>query len=164
MSDEDLGLPGSPSTPPRNGTHSTDDHNTSNGNSGRGLHHSSLGLLSMSSSEIFGDDSMDSGTGFLSQSKSSYEIGSNDELDLNVTREPMMRLSHSAAKHKMAVRPKKKGPSRPPRKPIEVSCICIEFEPLQTMICSPIIQYVQHTKICFIRMCRHPVYCHRCPR
>lgn len=74
----------------------------------------------MSSSEIFGDDSMDSGTGFLSQSKSSYDIGSNDELDLNVSREPMVKLSHSAAKHKMAIRPKKKGPSRPPRKPIEV--------------------------------------------
>lgn len=83
----------------------------------------------MSSSEIFGDDSMDSGTGFLSQSKSSYEIASNDDLDLNVTRESMTKLSHSAAKHKMAIRPKKKGPSRPPRKPIEV----ISHKTLQTL-------------------------------
>lgn len=120
MSDEDLGLPGSPSTTPRNGAHPTDEHNISNSSVSRNYHHSSLGLLSMSSSEIFGDDSMDSGTGYLSQSKSSYEIGSNDDLDLNVARESMTKLSHSAAKHKMAIRPKKKGPSRPPRKPIEV--------------------------------------------
>lgn len=117
-SEEDLGLPRSPSTPPRSGNHQVDGHNNSNSSNGN-HHHSSLGILSMTSSEIY-DDSIDS-IGYLSQSKSSYEIGSKfDEFDLNVTRESETKLSHSAAKHKMAIRPKKKGPSRPPRKPIEV--------------------------------------------
>lgn len=125
-SDEDLGLPRSPSTPPRNGGHHVVDgqmNSTSNGS----RHHSSLGLLSMGSSEIY-DDSMESSS-FLSTSKSSYEIGKHDasddifppEISMNSSRDSDTRLSHSAAKHKMAVRPKKKGPSRPPRRTNDVS-------------------------------------------
>ncbi|XP_055317166.1 bromodomain-containing protein DDB_G0270170 isoform X2 [Sitodiplosis mosellana] len=124
-SDEDLGLPRSPSTPPRNGSHHVvDGQMNSTNNVGRHQHHSSLGLLSMASSEIY-DDSMESSS-FLSTSKSSYEIGKHDdifppEISLNSSRDSDTRLSHSAAKHKMAIRPKKKGPSRPPRKPTDTS-------------------------------------------
>lgn len=133
-SDEDLGLPRSPSTPPRNvGHHVVDGQINSTNNGGRHQHHSSLGLLSMTSSELY-DDSMESSS-FLSTSKSSYEIGKHDtsdeifppEISFNSSRDSDTRLSHSAAKHKMAIRPKKKGPSRPPRKPTEVS-YRIEFK------------------------------------
>lgn len=126
-SDEDLGLPRSPSTPPRNGNHHVVDGQINSTNGTRHQHHSSLGLLSMASSEIY-DDSMESSS-FLSTSKSSYEISRHDtsddifppEISMNSSRDSDTRLSHSAAKHKMAIRPKKKGPSRLPRKPIEVS-------------------------------------------
>lgn len=126
-SDEDLGLPRSPSTPPRNGGHHVVDGQMNSTNGGRHQHHSSLGLLSMASSEIY-DDSMESSS-FLSTSKSSYEIGKHDtsddifppEISMNSSRDSETRLSHSAAKHKMAIRPKKKGPSRPPRKLTDVS-------------------------------------------
>lgn len=80
----------------------------------------------MTSSELY-DDSMESSS-FLSTSKSSYEIGKHDtsdeifppEISFNSSRDSDTRLSHSAARHKMAIRPKKKGPSRPPRKPTDV--------------------------------------------
>lgn len=127
-SDEDLGLPRSPSTPPRaNGGHHVVDGQINSTSTVRQQHHSSLGLLSMTSSEIY-DDSMDA-TSFLSTSKSSYEISKHDtsiddifppEISLNSSRDSDTKLSHSAAKHKMAIRPKKKGPSRLPRKPTEV--------------------------------------------
>lgn len=131
-SDEDLGLPQSPSTPPRNGGHHHHhvvDGQMNSTNAGRHQHHSSLGLLSMASSEIY-DDSMESSS-FLSTSKSSYEISSSSkhdttddifppEISLNSSRDSDTKLSHSAAKHKMAIRPKKKGPSRLPRKPTDV--------------------------------------------
>lgn len=127
-SDEDLGLPRSPSTPPRNGNHHVvDGQINSTSNVGRHQHHSSLGLLSMASSEIY-EDSMESSS-YLSTSKSSYEISKHDtsddifppEISLNSSRDSDTKLSHSAAKHKMAIRPKKKGPSRLPRKPTDVS-------------------------------------------
>lgn len=129
-SDEDLGLPRSPSTPPRNGGHHVVDGQINSTNVGRHQHHSSLGLLSMASSEIY-DDSMESSS-FLSTSKSSYEISSSSkhdtsddifppEFSLNLSHDSDTKLSHSAAKHKMAIRPKKKGPSRLPRKPNDTS-------------------------------------------
>lgn len=129
-SDEDLGLPRSPSTPPRNGGHHVVDGQINSTNVGRHQHHSSLGLLSMASSEIY-DDSMESSS-FLSTSKSSYEISSSSkhdasddifppEISLNSSRDSDTKLSHSAARHKMAIRPKKKGPSRLPRKSNDVS-------------------------------------------
>lgn len=128
-SDEDLGLPRSPSTPPRNDHHVID--GTSSSSAGTGIRnnhhhlHSSLGLLSMASSESYDECSQN----FLSTSKSLYDAsgkfgGAGDEffpeMSLHVSGGSDTKLSHSAAKHKMAVRPKKKGPSRPNRKPIEV--------------------------------------------
>lgn len=62
---------------------------------------------------------------FLSTSKSSYDASklSSDEIfpdiSLNLSSSSETRLSHAAAKHKMAVRPKKKG--RPTRRAVEVS-------------------------------------------
>lgn len=128
-SDEDLGLPHSPSTPPRNDHHVIDGSSSSSTGTGiRGNHHhlhSSLGLLSMASSESYDECSQS----FLSTSKSLYDtsgkfsaIGDEffPEMSLNVSGSSDTKLSHSAAKHKMAVRPKKKGPSRPNRKAAEV--------------------------------------------
>lgn len=129
-SDEDLGLPRSPSTPPRNDHHVIDD--TSNSSTGTGIRsnqhhhfHSSLGLLSMASSESYDECSQN----FLSTSKSLYNTSGKfsvvgdeffPEMALHLSGSSDTKLSHSAAKHKMAVRPKKKGPSRPNRKPVEV--------------------------------------------
>lgn len=130
-SDEDLGLPRSPSTPQRNGQHVVD--GTSHGTNGHGAgrhHHSSLGLLSVASTEI-----EDDGNGlhnYLALNKSSHNTKmSSDELfpdmsaDSNKNNE--VKLNHSAAKHKMAVRPRRKGPSRPTRKQIDVSNIYLIF-------------------------------------
>lgn len=125
-SDEDLGLPHSPSTPPRNGLHAVDgSSSSSNGKSGRNPHHSSLGLLSMASSDIYDDVSHS----FHARNKPSIDSNGNrglasdeifPELSLSSSTEGEMKLSHSAAKHKMAVRPKKKVPSRPSRRATEV--------------------------------------------
>lgn len=123
-SDEDLGLPHSPSTPPRNGLHAVDGNSSSsNGKSGRNPHHSSLGLLSMASSDIYDDASHS----FHARNQLTVDSNGNrglpsDEIfpELSSSTEGEMKLSHSAAKHKMAVRPKKKGPSRPSRRATEV--------------------------------------------
>lgn len=122
VSDEDLGLPSSPSTSQRNGNHMNDRapglsplrHNTQ-------ANHSPLNMLSMDSSEM-DDDSFTSNTpGFLTNSSylSSSKLNmsfsstriSDDEL-LAPSSNMSGRLSHSAARHKMAVRPKKNAPSR----------------------------------------------------
>lgn len=122
VSDEDLGLPSSPSTSQRNGNHMNDRapglspfrHNTQ-------ANHSPLNMLSMDSSEM-DDDSFTSNTpGFLTSSSylSSSKLNmsfsstrtSDDEL-LAPSSNMSGRLSHSAARHKMAVRPKKNAPSR----------------------------------------------------
>lgn len=137
-SDEDLGLPRSPSTPPRNDHHVIDGNsNSSTGTGIRGNHHhlhSSLGLLSMASSESYDECSQS----FLSTSKSLYDtsgkfsaIGDEffPEMSLNGSGSSDTKLSHSAAKHKMAVRPKKKGPSRPNRKPVEVRSFTLRLLP-----------------------------------
>lgn len=125
-SDEDLGLPHSPSTPPRNGIHTIDGNSSSSHNkTGRHLHHSSLGILSMASSDTYDDDKHS----FHSKNKSYIDTNGNrgydnndifPELSISSSTEGEMKLSHSAAKHKMAIRPKKKGPSRPPRRSNEV--------------------------------------------
>lgn len=136
-SDEDLGLPRSPSTPPRNDHHVIDGNsNSSTGTGIRSNHHhlhSSLGLLSMASSESYDECSQN----FLSTSKSLYDTSGKfnavgDEffpgMSLNLSGSSDTKLSHSAAKHKMAVRPKKKGPSRPNRKPVEVHSQCANVQ------------------------------------
>ncbi|XP_063709827.1 inner centromere protein A isoform X2 [Culicoides brevitarsis] len=100
--EEDLGLPQSPNSPNR-----------------KEKHHSqgSLSLLSMTSSDM--DDEHSStrqNTTFDSSSSSFFNKSSDyshDEVDLDLS--SSSRLSHSAARHKLAVRPKKKGPSRPRR-------------------------------------------------
>ncbi|KAJ6647105.1 hypothetical protein Bhyg_02325 [Pseudolycoriella hygida] len=111
-SDEDLGLPRSPITPQRK-------ENAINQSEG------SLSLLSMVSSDM-DDESVGlghSGTtetsvhqiSFTSSRLSSQNTSrSSDEVDLDMSiTSNGSRLSHSAARHKMAVRPnKKKGPTR----------------------------------------------------
>ncbi|XP_021705318.1 uncharacterized protein LOC5565208 isoform X3 [Aedes aegypti] len=101
-SDEDLGLPQSPITPQRKD---------------RGINKSegSLSILSMTSSDLDLEErsaSNASGHNLLhldSSSSSTYNrsIDNQDGID-----SPSSKLSHSAAKHKLAVRPKKKGPTR----------------------------------------------------
>lgn len=118
-SDEDLGLPRSPTTPQRK-------DNVINHSEG------SLSLLSMVSSDM-DDDSLattaaapnSSGYSFASSKFSSQNTSQNsDEVDLDASISSTgSRLSHSAARHKMAIRPKKKGPTRH-RQPKEVSYIC----------------------------------------
>uniref|UniRef100_A0A336KV59 CSON000024 protein n=1 Tax=Culicoides sonorensis TaxID=179676 RepID=A0A336KV59_CULSO len=102
--EEDLGLPQSPNSPNR-----------------KEKHHSqgSLSILSNTSSDM--DDehsSLRQNTTFDSSSSSYFTKSSDfshgsDEVDLDIS--SSSRLSHSAAKHKLAVRPKKKGPTRPRR-------------------------------------------------
>lgn len=137
ISDEDLGLPSSPITSQRNGH---GHHNLSDRPSGLSPYrlnllsnqHSPINLMSIDSSEM-DDDSFAShqmGAGFAANGSSSYassKLNSMSFSSLNTSRasedEPAAsfsatldvgeRLSHSAAKHKMAIRPtKKSGPSR----------------------------------------------------
>lgn len=122
-SDEDLGLPRSPITPQRQ-------KNAINQSEG------SLSLLSMVSSELDDESSTsviaaaDGSSGAANSSiasgkwSSSQDTSRNstDEVDLDASVQSAgSKLSHSAARHKMAVRPKKKGPTRHHRKPIDVS-------------------------------------------
>ncbi|XP_037916981.1 nuclear pore complex protein DDB_G0274915 isoform X1 [Hermetia illucens] len=109
-SEEDLGLPRSPTTPQRK-------ERTVNQSEV-----SSLSLLSMASSEL--DDELTASPNYSGGDKlanssfsssgrysTSFEMSRNsDEIDLDIS--VGSRLSHSAAHHKMAVRPKKKGPTR----------------------------------------------------
>ncbi|KAG4069073.1 hypothetical protein HA402_008384 [Bradysia odoriphaga] len=118
-SDEDLGLPRSPITPQRK-------ENAINQSEG------SLSLLSMVSSDMDDESSVgfgNSGAGDTSAHQISFTSSrfssqntsrSSDEVDLDMSiTSNGSRLSHSAARHKMAVRPnKKKGPTRH-RKPNE---------------------------------------------
>lgn len=116
-SDEDLGLPRSPTTPHRK------QRSIMNQSEG------SLSLLSMVSSDMDDEPLAEStgGGGAHSFSYTSSKMISSletsrysDEVDLDASMSSVgSRLSHAAARHKMAVRPKKKGPSRH-RKPIDV--------------------------------------------
>lgn len=116
-SDEDLGLPRSPITPHRN------PHPINQSSEG------SLSLLSMVSSDMEDESNASviaaagmvniSGTSSSSQKWSDSSRNSTDEVDLDASfgSTGSARLSHSAARHKMAIRPnKKKGPSRHLRK------------------------------------------------
>ncbi|KAL5287474.1 hypothetical protein ACFFRR_008396 [Megaselia abdita] len=115
-SEEDLGLPRSPTTPQRNEGKITNHANHSEV--------SSLSQLSMRSSEL--DEDLSS-THYNVTSESIFAVSSSvssrssaDEIDMTATF-PTNRLSHSAARHKMAVRPKKKGPTRHRRTTMEPS-------------------------------------------
>uniref|UniRef100_A0A1B0CKN7 Uncharacterized protein n=1 Tax=Lutzomyia longipalpis TaxID=7200 RepID=A0A1B0CKN7_LUTLO len=97
-SDEDLGLPRSPTTPQKKNCP---------------LNHSegSLSLLSMVSTEMEAEPyiALSGSSAPTKRSLDTYQVP--EEQDLNLS--SGSKLSHSAARHKMAVRPnKKKGPSR----------------------------------------------------
>ncbi|XP_055856913.1 putative mediator of RNA polymerase II transcription subunit 26 isoform X2 [Episyrphus balteatus] len=114
-SDEDLGLPRSPTTPQRRETNNTTNQSEV----------SSLSMLSMNSTIDF-DDELPSSTAnhsgdfssvadrTSSSISSKFSGGDNSRSeDVELFSSNWTRLSHSAAKHKMAVRPvKKKGPTR----------------------------------------------------
>lgn len=141
-SDEDLGLPRSPASPQRhassglgggvvggiqirgkiNQSRIGGGHGAAAGIHGCGHEVSSLSLLSTNSTD--GEESQQVQHRQLLCKSSSSDIlrhhGDEDEVDaVGLERQ---RLSHAAAKHKMAIRPaKKKGPSRQHRRTLEVS-------------------------------------------
>ncbi|XP_055907903.1 putative mediator of RNA polymerase II transcription subunit 26 isoform X3 [Eupeodes corollae] len=113
-SDEDLGLPRSPTTPQRRETNNTTNQSEV----------SSLSMLSMNSTIDF-DDELPSSTAnhsgdfssaadrTSSSISSKFSADSSRSEHVELFSSNWTRLSHSAAKHKMAVRPvKKKGPTR----------------------------------------------------
>ncbi|XP_050080047.1 serine-rich adhesin for platelets isoform X2 [Anopheles maculipalpis] len=108
VSDEDLGLPLSPITPQRKD---------------RGMNKSegSLSILSMTSSDMDDDRSASNASGHNllhldSSTSGSISMNRSDNMDESGD---SSKLSHSAAKHKLAVRPKKKGPTRARTRPRE---------------------------------------------
>uniref|UniRef100_A0A8W7P888 DUF4739 domain-containing protein n=3 Tax=gambiae species complex TaxID=44542 RepID=A0A8W7P888_ANOCL len=108
VSDEDLGLPLSPITPQRKD---------------RGMNKSegSLSILSMTSSDLDDDRSASNASGHNllhldSSTSGSISMNRSEHLDESGD---SSKLSHSAAKHKLAVRPKKKGPTRARTRPRE---------------------------------------------
>uniref|UniRef100_A0A182P1W1 DUF4739 domain-containing protein n=1 Tax=Anopheles epiroticus TaxID=199890 RepID=A0A182P1W1_9DIPT len=108
VSDEDLGLPMSPITPQRKD---------------RGMNKSegSLSILSMTSSDLDDDRSASNASGHNllhldSSASGSISMNRSDNMDESGD---SSKLSHSAAKHKLAVRPKKKGPTRARTRPRE---------------------------------------------
>ncbi|XP_062559355.1 bromodomain-containing protein DDB_G0280777 isoform X2 [Armigeres subalbatus] len=111
-SDEDLGLPQSPITPQRKD---------------RGINKSegSLSILSMTSSDLDLEErsaSNASGNNLLHLDSSSSSVH-NRSSDPDENDSPASKLSHSAARHKLAVRPKKKGPTRARARPRESSVL-----------------------------------------
>lgn len=101
----------------------------------------------MASSDTYDDGNHS----FLSRNKSSINSNGNrgydngdifPELSISSSTDGEMKLSHSAAKHKMAIRPKKKGPSRPPRRPIEVRLTKkLFYDELQKKILNPFLEF-----------------------
>lgn len=136
-SDEDLGLPQSPVTPQRKDHHNLHHHHHRMGSINKS--EGSLSILSMTScSDLDLEDgghhhrsgSNASGNNLLhlgdsSGSSSMYNRSLNETTtDDNGSDSPAAKLSHSAAKHKLAVRPKKKGPTRArPSRPREPSVL-----------------------------------------
>ncbi|XP_062127792.1 uncharacterized protein LOC133840145 [Drosophila sulfurigaster albostrigata] len=122
-SDEDLGLPRSPASPQRHAA--AGQSRKTVGYQSRvvtqGHEVSSLSLLSSNSTD--GEDSSQSHRQLMCKSMSSDILRSHapDEQVDGVSLD-RQRLSHAAAKHKMAIRPaKKKGPSRHHRRTLESS-------------------------------------------
>ncbi|EDW90070.2 uncharacterized protein Dyak_GE13068, isoform E [Drosophila yakuba] len=132
-SDEDLGLPRSPASPQRRAAGGTSSRNTSEmGHQSRGHQSevSSLSLHSVNSAEVETEDSQSSHqyrhhsrvSTSSSISTSSDILRSHHEDDVDAVCGEHHRLSHAAAKHKMAIRPvKKKGPTRQHRMTLETS-------------------------------------------
>ncbi|XP_058831655.1 bromodomain-containing protein DDB_G0280777 isoform X2 [Topomyia yanbarensis] len=114
-SDEDLGLPQSPITPQRKDRAI----NKSEG---------SLSILSMTSSDLdLEERSGSNASGYnlfhMDSSSSSACNRSSDNPDDHGSDSPASKLSHSAARHKLAVRPKKKGPTRARARPRETTVL-----------------------------------------
>uniref|UniRef100_A0A6P4F9Y5 Formin-J isoform X1 n=1 Tax=Drosophila rhopaloa TaxID=1041015 RepID=A0A6P4F9Y5_DRORH len=132
-SDEDLGLPRSPASPQRRAAGGTSSRNASGvGHQSRGHQSevSSLSLLSVNSAEAETEDSQSSHHHrhhSRVSTSSSISVGSDilrshHEDDVDAVGGERHRLSHAAAKHKMAIRPaKKKGPTRQHRMTLETS-------------------------------------------
>nr|NP_001260873.1 uncharacterized protein Dmel_CG30015, isoform F [Drosophila melanogaster]AGB93406.1 uncharacterized protein Dmel_CG30015, isoform F [Drosophila melanogaster] len=132
-SDEDLGLPRSPASPQRRAGGGTSSRNTSGvGHQSRGHQSevSSLSLHSVNSAEVETEDSQSSHqyrhhsrvSTSSSISMGSDILRSHHEDDVDAVGGERHRLSHAAAKHKMAIRPvKKKGPTRQHRMTLETS-------------------------------------------
>ncbi|KAH8299742.1 hypothetical protein KR044_005319 [Drosophila immigrans] len=151
-SDEDLGLPRSPASPQRHagGGQSRKTAGYQSRDVSVGHEVSSLSLLSSNSTD--GEDSSQSHRQLMCKSMSSDILRSNatDEQVDGVSLE-RQRLSHAAAKHKMAIRPaKKKGPSRQHRRTLE-SSIPEANEELakfgQTQLQSPGLRAVKETDL-----------------
>ncbi|XP_032591241.1 serine-rich adhesin for platelets isoform X2 [Drosophila grimshawi] len=132
-SDEDLGLPRSPVSPQRM-TGAGQSRKTAGGqvrSVAQGHESSSLSLLSVNSTD--GEDTSQSHRQHTSsKSISSAEHSSSvllreqhnhhNEEDVDAVGSERQRLSHAAAKHKMAIRPvKKNGPTRHHRRTLETS-------------------------------------------
>ncbi|XP_017078537.1 mucin-17 isoform X2 [Drosophila eugracilis] len=132
-SDEDLGLPRSPASPQRRAAGGSSSRNTSGVSHQIRGHHSevsSLSLLSVNSAEAETEDSQSSHHHrhhSRVSTSSSISVGSDilrshHEDDVDAVGGERHRLSHAAAKHKMAIRPvKKKGPTRQHRMTLETS-------------------------------------------
>lgn len=149
-SDEDLGLPRSPASPQRHASSGGSGVQQSRGKAvsynqprvggsrhvgGAQLEVSSLSLLSTNSTD--GEDGQHGQQGQQHRQllfKSSSEIlrhphGQQEEDEGDAVGLERQRLSHAAAKHKMAIRPaKKKGPSRQHRRTLEVSRVAEEIQ------------------------------------
>ncbi|KAH8280524.1 hypothetical protein KR018_009067 [Drosophila ironensis] len=129
-SDEDLGLPRSPASPQRR---------AGGGNHLTGISHrqprgqSEVSSLSLNSNEAETEDSQSSSHHkhySRVSTSSSISVGSDilrphHDDDVDAIGAERHRLSHAAAKHKMAIRPaKKKGPTRQHRMTLQVSALC----------------------------------------
>lgn len=128
-SDEDLGLPRSPASPQRHaaagqsrkagGGYQSQSRAGSHGSQGHEV--SSLSLLSANSTDGDGEEAP-SHRQLMCKSLSSDILRTHPEDEVDAVGLERQRLSHAAAKHKMAIRPaKKKGPSRQHRRTLEVS-------------------------------------------
>ncbi|XP_017027885.1 uncharacterized protein [Drosophila kikkawai] len=136
-SDEDLGLPRSPASPQRRAVGGNSSGRLASGG-GHHSHHqsraqgahsqsevSSLSLLSVNSAEVEPEESHRHPSRVSTSSSISMGsdiLRSHQEDDVDAVGREQHRLSHAAARHKMAIRPaKKKGPTRQHRMTLETS-------------------------------------------
>lgn len=123
ISEEDPETSHFPSIHARNASHMAIDRNIHGYK--RDNHQGSLDLLDMVTPEEYAtsEDQSDK-----SMYDSDRKNGSDEIFPPEISHDSAIKLSHSAAKHKMAIRPKKKGPTRLTRKPNEV-CFFVFFSP-----------------------------------
>ncbi|XP_032292744.1 streptococcal hemagglutinin isoform X3 [Drosophila virilis] len=153
-SDEDLGLPRSPASPQRHAGagQSRKAAGYQPRSVAQGHEVSSLSLLSVNSTD--GEDSQSHRQHSSKSISSSEQISSvvlrdHQEDDVDAVGLERHRLSHAAAKHKMAIRPaKKKGPTRQHRRTLETSIPEANEELIkmgQTQALNPILRAVKDT-------------------